>query len=195
MPTRHTVRNITDSAVLAALAHPLRRRLMDVLKVHGPATVGMFAEHTDQASANVSHHLRVLGASGPDRGGAGAGPRPPRALVAAGHHRPAVEQRGLRRRPDRAGRGAGGTGRSTLDRHVQPGPSLVQRRRVTATRVGRQCVLHRPLASPDPGGTARGGGPRSWRSSNPGGHARRSPTDGQHREPVFVFAYGIPATP
>ncbi|AXO35624.1 ArsR/SmtB family transcription factor [Micromonospora chalcea] len=57
------VRQITDSRVLAALAHPLRRRLMDVLKVYGPCTVGMLAERTDQAPANVSHHLKVLAAA------------------------------------------------------------------------------------------------------------------------------------
>ncbi|HEU5110727.1 MAG TPA: metalloregulator ArsR/SmtB family transcription factor [Micromonosporaceae bacterium] len=56
------VRKITDSAVLAALAHPLRRRLMDVLKVDGAATVSVLAERTDQAVANVSHHLKVLAA-------------------------------------------------------------------------------------------------------------------------------------
>jgi DNA-binding transcriptional ArsR family regulator len=55
------VRQVTDSRVLAALAHPLRRRLMDVLKVDGPSTVSMLAERTGQAVANVSHHLRVLG--------------------------------------------------------------------------------------------------------------------------------------
>ena len=59
---RPAVRKITDSSVLAALAHPLRRRLMDVLKVDGAATVSMLAERTDQAVANVSHHLRVLAA-------------------------------------------------------------------------------------------------------------------------------------
>jgi DNA-binding transcriptional ArsR family regulator len=57
------IRRITDSRVLAALAHPLRRRLMDVLKVDGPSTASMLAERTGQAVANVSHHLRVLGAS------------------------------------------------------------------------------------------------------------------------------------
>ncbi|WP_405151899.1 helix-turn-helix domain-containing protein [Sphaerisporangium sp. NBC_01403] len=57
------IRTITDSRVLAALAHPLRRRLMDVLKVDGPSTASMLAERTGQAVANVSHHLRVLGAS------------------------------------------------------------------------------------------------------------------------------------
>src|SRR5215211_4033370 len=54
------IRKITDSAVLAALAHPLRRRLMDVLKVDGPSTASLLAERTDQAVANVSHHLKVL---------------------------------------------------------------------------------------------------------------------------------------
>jgi DNA-binding transcriptional ArsR family regulator len=53
-------RQITDSKVLAAMAHPLRRRLIDVLKVHGPATASVLAERTGQAVGNVSHHLRVL---------------------------------------------------------------------------------------------------------------------------------------
>ena len=50
--------------VLAALAHPLRRRLLDLLTVEGPATVSMLAARTAQAVGNVSHHLRVLGAAG-----------------------------------------------------------------------------------------------------------------------------------
>jgi DNA-binding transcriptional ArsR family regulator len=54
------IREITDSRVLAALAHPLRRRLMDVLKVGGVATASQLAERTDQAVGNISHHLRVL---------------------------------------------------------------------------------------------------------------------------------------
>ncbi|GLZ59803.1 metalloregulator ArsR/SmtB family transcription factor [Micromonospora sp. NBRC 107095] len=60
---RSDVRQVTDSRVLAAMSHPLRRRLMDVLKVHGPSTVGLLAERTDQAPANVSHHLKVLAAA------------------------------------------------------------------------------------------------------------------------------------
>ncbi|MFG2844342.1 ArsR/SmtB family transcription factor [Kitasatospora sp. NPDC048296] len=57
-------REISDSRVLAALTHPLRRRLLDLLKVHGPATVGQLAERTEQAVGNVSHHLKVLAESG-----------------------------------------------------------------------------------------------------------------------------------
>jgi DNA-binding transcriptional ArsR family regulator len=37
---------------------------MDVLRVHGPATASLLAGRTDQAVANVSHHLRVLQSSG-----------------------------------------------------------------------------------------------------------------------------------
>ncbi|MEW9531521.1 helix-turn-helix domain-containing protein [Microbispora sp. NPDC049125] len=55
------IRKVTDSRVLAALAHPLRRRLIDALKLDGPATASMLAGRTGQAVANVSHHLRVLG--------------------------------------------------------------------------------------------------------------------------------------
>ncbi|MEU8347221.1 transcriptional regulator, ArsR family [Actinomadura meyerae] len=55
---------VTDSRVLAAMSHPLRRRLLDVLKVYGPATASALAGRTDQAVANISHHLKVLGAAG-----------------------------------------------------------------------------------------------------------------------------------
>lgn len=54
------VTQVRDSRVLAAASHPLRRRLMDVLRVEGPATATMLAAHTEQAVANISHHLKVL---------------------------------------------------------------------------------------------------------------------------------------
>ena len=54
------VRKVDDPRVLAALSQPLRRRLMDVLKVEGPATASVLATATDQAVGNVSHHLKVL---------------------------------------------------------------------------------------------------------------------------------------
>ncbi|MBV6698130.1 winged helix-turn-helix domain-containing protein [Kitasatospora aureofaciens] len=57
-------RQISDSRVLAALTHPLRRRLLDLLKVDGPATVGQLAERTGQAVGNISHHVKVLAGSG-----------------------------------------------------------------------------------------------------------------------------------
>ena len=58
--TEREIRQITDSRVLAAMAHPLRRRLLDVLRVDGPATATMLADRTDQAVGNISHHLRSL---------------------------------------------------------------------------------------------------------------------------------------
>ena len=59
-----SARQVTDYRVLAALAHPLRRRLLDVLRVDGPSTASMLAERTDQAVGNISHHVKVLAAHG-----------------------------------------------------------------------------------------------------------------------------------
>ncbi|WIM95122.1 helix-turn-helix domain-containing protein [Actinoplanes oblitus] len=55
---------IRDEAVLKAVAHPLRRRLLDNLRVDGPSTPSALARATGQAVANVSHHLRVLADAG-----------------------------------------------------------------------------------------------------------------------------------
>jgi DNA-binding transcriptional ArsR family regulator len=60
---KRETREIKDSKVLAAMTHPVRRRLLDVLKVHGPATVSSLAERTGQAVGNISHHLKVLAES------------------------------------------------------------------------------------------------------------------------------------
>ena len=58
--TEREVHEIRDSRVLAAMSHPLRRRLLDVLKLDGPATASVLAEKTGQAVGNISHHLKVL---------------------------------------------------------------------------------------------------------------------------------------
>jgi DNA-binding transcriptional ArsR family regulator len=63
MPSDETGR-ITDSRVLAAMAHPVRRRLLSLLKVDGPARASALAEQTGQAVGNISHHLRTLAAAG-----------------------------------------------------------------------------------------------------------------------------------
>jgi DNA-binding transcriptional ArsR family regulator len=60
MPKPDSFQTVTDSRVLAAMSHPLRRRLLDALAVDGPSTVSMLAERTGQASGNVSHHVKVL---------------------------------------------------------------------------------------------------------------------------------------
>lgn len=58
------VHQVTESRVLAALAHPLRRRLLNMLKVDGPATASVLSERTGQAVGNISHHLRTLAGAG-----------------------------------------------------------------------------------------------------------------------------------
>ncbi|GAA4537378.1 helix-turn-helix domain-containing protein [Amycolatopsis samaneae] len=62
MPEREA-HDIRDSRVLAAMSHPLRRRLLDLLKLDGPATASVLAEKTGQAVGNISHHLKVLATS------------------------------------------------------------------------------------------------------------------------------------
>lgn len=57
-------RRVSDPAVLRAMAHPLRLRLMELLAVHGPATATELAARTDQKPANCSWHLRQLAAAG-----------------------------------------------------------------------------------------------------------------------------------
>jgi DNA-binding transcriptional ArsR family regulator len=58
------VRSITDPQVLAVLANPLRTRLMDVLRVDGPATASQLAAHVGVAVGSVSHHMKVLAGVG-----------------------------------------------------------------------------------------------------------------------------------
>lgn len=58
------VYRVTDSKVLAAMAHPLRRRLLNLLTVDGPSLASVLSERTGQAVGNISHHLRVLAAAG-----------------------------------------------------------------------------------------------------------------------------------
>jgi DNA-binding transcriptional ArsR family regulator len=58
------VREIKDSRVLTAMAHPLRRRLLTLLKVDGPSMASVLADRTGQAVGNISHHLRVLAGAG-----------------------------------------------------------------------------------------------------------------------------------
>ncbi|CAN5668553.1 helix-turn-helix domain-containing protein [soil metagenome] len=64
MAPLRTVRTVTDPAVLAALAHATRRRLMDVLKTTDAATVSTLAERTGVAVGSASHHLKVLAQAG-----------------------------------------------------------------------------------------------------------------------------------
>src|SRR5258708_14268773 len=89
----HDVRTVTDTRVLAAMTHPLRRRLLSILKLDGPSTASALAQRTEQGVGNISHHLHVLAAAGlieevpppgpdPRRGRVGGTrPPPPRRLT------------------------------------------------------------------------------------------------------------------
>lgn len=49
-----------DAAALKALTHPLRIRLLGLLRQHGAATATELAERTGESTASTSYHLRVL---------------------------------------------------------------------------------------------------------------------------------------
>jgi DNA-binding transcriptional ArsR family regulator len=53
-----------DISKIAAIHHPLRRRLMEMLGVDGPATASQLAERSGQLVGNVSHHLKMLAKAG-----------------------------------------------------------------------------------------------------------------------------------
>ncbi|MEU8773345.1 helix-turn-helix domain-containing protein [Streptomyces sp. NPDC048606] len=49
-----------DAAALKALTHPLRIKLLGLLREDGPATASELAVRTAESSASTSYHLRVL---------------------------------------------------------------------------------------------------------------------------------------
>jgi len=57
-------RRSAEPSVIAAIHHPLRRRLLDLLHVDGPATASRLAGSTGELVGNISHHLKVLSAAG-----------------------------------------------------------------------------------------------------------------------------------
>ena len=186
------VRQIKDSRVLAAMSHPLRRRLLDVLKAYGPQPVGALAERTGQAPANISHHMRVLGESG---------------LV--------EEATDLAR--DRRERwwqmAAASFQWNVVEFGSDPATSAVVDA-AQSLNLDRHVALARAWFGADEDDLRTWGqGPFSadrWLRLTPEElytisrevvavfdrwSAREIPDDGQEREPVFVFAHGIPATP
>ncbi|MEU6125248.1 winged helix-turn-helix domain-containing protein [Streptomyces sp. NPDC047123] len=50
----------SDATALKALTHPLRIRLLGLLRMDGPATASELAAKTGESSASTSYHLRVL---------------------------------------------------------------------------------------------------------------------------------------
>ncbi|WP_185994392.1 winged helix-turn-helix domain-containing protein [Nocardioides campestrisoli] len=62
-----------DEQSLAALSHPLRARLLSLLRIEGPSTASGLAERLGESSGLTSYHLRKLADAGlieedPERG-------------------------------------------------------------------------------------------------------------------------------
>jgi DNA-binding transcriptional ArsR family regulator len=57
-------RQVTDPADLKAVAHPLRVRMLALLRRHGPATATELAQQLDTESGSTSYHLRILARHG-----------------------------------------------------------------------------------------------------------------------------------
>lgn len=55
---------LTDPRQMRALAHPLRLRLLGLLRMDGPATATTLAQEVGESPALVSYHLRTLGRHG-----------------------------------------------------------------------------------------------------------------------------------
>jgi DNA-binding transcriptional ArsR family regulator len=51
---------VTDVRALRALAHPLRNRLLGLLRLHGPATASQLGRRVGESSGATSYHLRRL---------------------------------------------------------------------------------------------------------------------------------------
>lgn len=62
-PTPQDVQEISSPEQFAALAHPLRQRLLFALG-HRPATISQLAAQLETAKGNVAHHLKVLRTAG-----------------------------------------------------------------------------------------------------------------------------------
>ena len=54
----------TDVRALRALAHPLRLRLLDLLRFDGPSTATLLAARVGESTGSTSYHLRLLGKYG-----------------------------------------------------------------------------------------------------------------------------------
>ena len=185
-------RQVTDTKVLAAMTHPLRRRLLSLLKLDGPATASLLAQRTGQAVGNISHHLHAL---------AGAG------LIEE------VPELARDRRERWWRRTAGALRWSSADFADEAASELVFRA-AESLNLDYQVSLLRQWAQADDEEHARWpAGPfstDSWMRLTDAELAelgaemialirrwadRELPADGQRRDPVFVFGRGIPGHP
>ncbi|MFD4791437.1 ArsR/SmtB family transcription factor [Streptomyces sp. NPDC058459] len=63
-PPTDTNSAVLDAKGLRAMAHPVRVRLVGLLRKHGPSTATRLAERLGVNSGTASYHLRQLGAAG-----------------------------------------------------------------------------------------------------------------------------------
>jgi DNA-binding transcriptional ArsR family regulator len=163
---------VTEVAVVSAVAHPLRRRLLDVLRVHGAQTVGGLSQLTGSAVGNVSHHVRERWWRLVQAGIAWAeddfGDDPATTAVVS-----AATQLGLQRQLE-------------LTRAwLAAAPEAPQWRRAAMSSDSWMVLSSDELAElAEEVGELLG----RWRE-------RGRADDGVERRPVFVFARGFPATP
>ena len=62
--TRPTVKRLDDPRTMRALAHPLRLKLLGLLRVEGPQTATSLASMVEESVPLVSYHLRQLAEHG-----------------------------------------------------------------------------------------------------------------------------------
>lgn len=60
MDSSDSIKRVTDVATLKAMTHPLRMRLLGLLRSRGPATATTLAGEVGESVASVSYHLRQL---------------------------------------------------------------------------------------------------------------------------------------
>ena len=63
MPIEPSVQ-VTDVRALRALAHPLRNRLLGLLRLDGPSSATLLGQRVGESSGSTSYHLRQLAAYG-----------------------------------------------------------------------------------------------------------------------------------
>ncbi len=64
MAERESSIDLHDAGPMRALAHPLRLKILGLLRVEGPQSVGRLVEATGAASGSVSYHLQTLAKHG-----------------------------------------------------------------------------------------------------------------------------------
>jgi DNA-binding transcriptional ArsR family regulator len=182
----------TEDRVLTAMSHPLRRRLLDILKVYGPATASALAQRSGQGVGNISHHMRILAEAG---------------LVEEAPELARDRRERWWRRAAQAITWHSG------DASLDPAAEAIEHAAVS-TNLERQVQLVRDwLGASDDERAAWPEGPFSidaWLRVTPAELTafgaelmaivhrwaeRDVPDDGQHRETVFTFARAAPARP